>query len=85
MEKRCMVSLIKVHKTEEYIEGYYTCKGCKKEGYIRLRLSDGKELKRKPIGNDNEMLGDYIVVKHRLKIIRYMNIDDIPEETIIMW
>lgn len=79
-----MVTLIKINKTNEYIEANYIPEHEPEEGYIKMRLSDHEIVERKLTPSDGKVTHPYFV-HARNGLVQVLKEDTIPAKWVVMW
>lgn len=79
-----MVTLVRIKKTDEYIEANYIPEDTSEEGYIKMRLLDHEVVERKLTPSDGTVLHSYFVhAKNGLNEI--LKADTVPKRWVVMW
>lgn len=79
-----MVTLVKINKTDEYIEANYIPEHTQEEGYIKMRLSDREVVERKLTPSDGTVLKSYFV-HARNGLYQILKTDTVPDRWVVMW
>lgn len=78
-----MVTLVKLKKTDEYIEANYVPEDTQEEGCIKMRLSDGEVVERQLTPSDELMKWYFIHARNELR--RIIEEGSEPERRVVMW
>lgn len=78
-----MVTLIKINKTDEYIEANYIPEHEPEEGYIKMRLSDHEIVERKLTPSDVGLSSYFVHARNGL--VQVLKEDTIPAKWVVMW
>lgn len=79
-----MVTLVKINKTDEYIEANYIPEHDPEEGYIKMRLSDREVVERRLTPADGTVLKSYFV-HARNGLVEILNRGTVPRKWVVMW
>ena len=78
-----MVKLVKIRRTDDYIETYYIPESSDEEGYIKMRLSDDEILDKRLTSYDDIIAWYFRYAYYKLKEIK--NDPELPKERLVMW
>lgn len=79
-----MVTLIRINKTDEYIEANYIPEDTNEKGYIKMRLSDREVIDRTLTPSDGNILRSYFV-HAKNGLIQILEEGVPPDKWVVMW